>query len=120
MTGGRVVVLGMTGRNFGAGMSGGSAFVFDATRSFQQRCNTGMVDVLALDDEDWDDLTVLLTLHHELTSSRTARQLLEMGGEAATAFWKIVPKGQPARRDSEERKERTTFEIAAEPAQAFQ
>jgi glutamate synthase domain-containing protein 2/glutamate synthase domain-containing protein 3/glutamate synthase domain-containing protein 1 len=117
MTGGRVVVLGLTGRNFAAGMTGGSAFVLDSTRGFQQRCNNAMVDVVSLDEDDWDELTVLLTLHHELTASRTARQLLESGSEAATAFWKIVPKGQPAR---QERDERTTFEIAAAPAQAFQ
>jgi glutamate synthase domain-containing protein 2/glutamate synthase domain-containing protein 3 len=117
MTGGRVVVLGLTGRNFAAGMTGGSAFVLDATRSFQPRCNTAMVDVVLLDDEDWDELTVLLTLHHDLTGSRTARQVLEMGGEAAAAFWKIVPKGLSIPRD---REEPAAFEIAAQPAQAFQ
>jgi glutamate synthase domain-containing protein 2/glutamate synthase domain-containing protein 1/glutamate synthase domain-containing protein 3 len=117
MTGGRVVVLGLTGRNFAAGMSGGSAFVLDPTRGFQPRCNTAMVDVVALDEEDWDELAMLLTLHHDLTSSRVARQLLELGGEAAALFWKIVPKGQSITR---ERDERPAFEIVPQAAQAFQ
>ena len=117
MTGGLVVVLGLTGRNFAAGMTGGAAFVLDATRSFQNRCNQAMVDVVALDDEDWDELAVLLTMHHDLTSSRTARQLLELGSEAAAAFWKIVPKGASTVRD---REVRTPVEIPAQPAPAFQ
>ncbi len=117
MTGGLVVVLGLTGRNFAAGMTGGSAFVLDATRGFQNRCNQAMVDVVALDDEDWDELAVLLTMHHDLTSSQTARQLLELGSEAAAAFWKIVPKGASTVRD---REVRTPVEIPAQPAPAFQ
>jgi glutamate synthase domain-containing protein 3 len=117
MTGGLVVVLGLTGRNFAAGMTGGAAFVLDATRSFQNRCNQALVDVVALDDEDWDELAALLAMHHDLTSSRTARQLLELGSEAAAAFWKIVPKGASTVRD---REVRTPFEVSAQPAQVFQ
>ena len=49
MTGGRVVILGRTGRNFAAGMSGGVAYVLDADGRFESRCNTGMVDLEALD-----------------------------------------------------------------------
>jgi glutamate synthase domain-containing protein 3 len=117
MTGGRVVVLGLTGRNFAAGMTGGSAFVLDTMRGFERRCNSAMVDVVPLDEEDWDEVTMLLTLHHDLTSSRVAHQLLEMGSEAAPMFWKIVPKGQSTSRARDERPE---VEIAAQPAQAFQ
>jgi|RhiMetdeSRZDD1v2_1073273.scaffolds.fasta_scaffold1246856_1 glutamate synthase domain-containing protein 3 len=77
-----------------------------------------MVDVVALDEEDWDELAVLLTMHHDLTSSQTARQLLEpLGSEAAAAFWKIVPKGASTVRD---REVRTHVEIHAQPAPAFQ
>ena len=53
MTGGRVVVLGKTGRNFAAGMSGGVAYVLDATGHFERRLNPGMVDLDALDADDW-------------------------------------------------------------------
>ena len=52
MTGGRVVVLGATGRNFAAGMSGGMAYVLDADGKFARRCNTEMVDLDPLDDDD--------------------------------------------------------------------
>jgi glutamate synthase domain-containing protein 3 len=75
-----------------------------------------MVDVVALDEEDWDELAVLLRMHHDLTSSQTARQLLEpLGSEAAV--WKIVPKGASTVRD---RELRTPVEIHAQPAPAFQ
>jgi hypothetical protein len=74
-----------------------------------------MVDVVALDEEDW---AVLLTMHHDLTSSQTARQRLEpLGSEPAASFWKIVPKGVSTVRD---REVRTPVEIHAQPAPAFQ
>ncbi|MGH9329169.1 MAG: glutamate synthase subunit alpha, partial [Vicinamibacterales bacterium] len=114
MTGGRVVVLGATGRNFAAGMSGGIAFVLDADDRFQGRCNQMMVDAVALDDDDWDVLAALLMMHYDLTSSRTARELLDLGSEAAAAFWKVVPKGISATRDREEPA------IAASPLQITQ
>jgi glutamate synthase (ferredoxin) len=102
MTGGQVVVLGATGRNFAAGMSGGVAFVLDVDGRFPARCNQTMVDTLALDDDDWDVLAPLLMLHYERTSSLAARELLDLGSEAAAAFWKVVPKGIPAIREREE------------------
>src|SRR4029077_7589389 len=54
MTGGRVFVLGRTGRNFAAGMSGGIAYVLDAHGRFAQCCNTGMVELEPLSAEDWE------------------------------------------------------------------
>ena len=55
MTGGRVVVLGETGNNFAAGMSGGIAFVYDPMATFEKQCNPGMVDLESLTEADWDD-----------------------------------------------------------------
>src|SRR4030095_16801204 len=63
MTGGRVVVLGKTGRNFAAGMSGGIAYVLDRDGTFAQRLNTGMVDLEPLDEEDWKTVRELITRH---------------------------------------------------------
>src|SRR5207302_10826963 len=60
MTGGRVVVLGRTGRNFAAGMSGGIAYVYDVQRRFAGRCNTELVDLEALSDEDAEEVKELI------------------------------------------------------------
>ncbi|MCF3609539.1 hypothetical protein L2E81_24260, partial [Planktothrix agardhii 1033] len=58
MTGGKVVVLGATGRNFAAGMSGGIAYIFDETGDFATRCNTSMADLEKLDGAGWRKLSV--------------------------------------------------------------
>src|SRR5688572_8921619 len=77
MTGGRVVVLGRTGRNFAAGMSGGVAYVFDADGRFPSRCNPGMVDLEALDDEvDIDLVQGMIARHAAQTGSAYAAELL--------------------------------------------
>ena len=73
MTGGRVVVLGRTGRNFAAGMSGGVAYVLDADGNFEQRLNPGMVDLDALDDEDWQIVRQLIARHIMFTNSAYAK-----------------------------------------------
>ncbi|MBI5699404.1 glutamate synthase large subunit [Candidatus Saganbacteria bacterium] len=73
MTGGRVVILGKTGRNFGAGMSGGIAYVYDEDRTFKSRCNPGMVELLKLTDEDRSLLKELLAKHHTYTGSERAK-----------------------------------------------
>ena len=88
MTGGRVVVLGSTGRNFAAGMSGGVAFVLDLA---PQRVNLDMVAVepLGPDDEDW--LLDVLRRHGEETGSQVAAALLGEGGAALARFSKIMP-----------------------------
>jgi glutamate synthase domain-containing protein 3 len=116
MTGGCVVVLGPTGRNFAAGMSGGGAFVLDADGRFQARCNETMVAAVALDDDDWENLAALLAAHYDLTSSRTARELLDLGVEAASSFWKVIPKELSTVRH---REERIPTDLQAPPAQAF-
>ena len=73
MTGGRAVILGPTGRNFAAGMSGGFAYVWDPDRSLYRRMNREMVDIDPLDDEDADWLRGIVTLHLEATGSRGRR-----------------------------------------------
>src|SRR5204862_7239143 len=73
MTGGLVVVLGRTGRNFGAGMSGGVAYVFDPSGSFASRCNRELVDLESVAAEDDRSVRGLLERHAECTGSGVAR-----------------------------------------------
>ena len=90
MTGGRVLVLGATGRNFAAGMSGGIAYVLDETGDFASRLNTDMVDIVPLDAADREWLTTTLRRHHELTESAVAQRLLGfVDGNAAEPFANI-------------------------------
>lgn len=92
MTGGVVVVLGMTGRNFAAGMSGGVAFVLDDTGTFQSRCNTGMVELETVTmKEDKQLLHGLLTKHFMYTGSRKAKQVLDAFEATVPKFVKVMP-----------------------------
>jgi len=91
MTGGHVLVLGRTGRNFAAGMSGGLAYVLDESSDFKQRCNLGMVELEALSPEDALFVARLLEEHHARTSSAKAAQLLASWDSAQTRFVKVVP-----------------------------
>ena len=91
MTGGTVLVLGTTGRNFAAGMSGGIAYVLDETGQFAERCNLASV---ALEAADADDLRVihdLLEQHLALTGSDVAQRLLEGWRQAGELFIKVMP-----------------------------
>ena len=120
MTGGVVVVLGKTGRNFAAGMSGGVAYVYDPDSSFTDLCNPAMVDLLPISAErDEDDgagrpqqrgngvndfgmgdmlrhdaerLRVLLERHHLHTGSKRARELLDNWNDAVKNFVKVMPR----------------------------
>ena len=91
MTGGRVAVLGPTGVNFAAGMSGGLAYVYDADGLFDTRCNLEMVDLDLLDDRDEQELRALLQRHCELTGSGLARTMLADWAEAKGKFVKVFP-----------------------------
>jgi len=92
MTGGLVVVLGPTGRNFAAGMSGGVAYVHDPSRSFGQRVNLEMVDVEPLEEAD-DALVRSLVERHEVeTGSTVATRLLERWGAEVREFVKVMPR----------------------------
>jgi glutamate synthase (NADPH) large chain len=92
MTGGVVVVLGGTGYNFGAGMSGGIAYVYDSTELFGTRCNLDMVDLESVwTDEDKATLHSLLARHHQYTGSRRAATLLDDWEAHLPLFVKVMP-----------------------------
>jgi len=92
MTGGRVVVLGQTGRNFAAGMSGGIAFVYDEDNSFSQRVNAELVDIETLENEDIDWLRENIAKHQIETGSEVARQMLDKWPSVHKKFAKVVPR----------------------------
>jgi glutamate synthase (NADPH/NADH) large chain len=89
MTGGRVVVLGPTGRNFAAGMSGGIAYVLDLSVG---RVNAEMVDLDPLDGDDREFLADVVTRHHTETGSAVARELLADWETSLGRFSKVMPK----------------------------
>jgi glutamate synthase (NADPH/NADH) large chain len=93
MTGGRVVIIGRTGRNFAAGMSGGVAFVHDPDNSFPQRCNTEMVDLERVEAEaDEAALKRLLENHLRLTGSVVAERILRDWSTSKAQFVKVMPR----------------------------
>ena len=92
MTGGKVVVIGNTGRNFAAGMSGGLAFVYDPDNSFQERkCNKEMVELEKLTEEESLELFGLIKDHYYATESVKAMNLLENWDEEQKSFIKVIP-----------------------------
>jgi glutamate synthase (ferredoxin) len=93
MTGGRVVVLGSTGRNFAAGMSGGTAYVLDEAGDFHTRCNHEMVLLERLEDEEEiEEVREMIRRHAEYTESRLARTILASWEEKVPRFVKVFPK----------------------------
>jgi glutamate synthase domain-containing protein 3 len=93
MTGGRVVVLGGTGRNFAAGMSGGVAYVLDEVGDFERRCNRGLVDLEPLTDQE--DVALVLSLirkHSEYTRSARAAKILAAWESLQSKFVTIMPR----------------------------
>ena len=92
MTGGRVVVLGPTGRNFGAGMSGGIAYVYDPDETFAARLNRDMADLADLDDDDRAFLHATVTAHHGHTGSAVAERVLADWPVTAESFRKVMPR----------------------------
>ena len=92
MTGGVVVIIGQTGRNFAAGMSGGIAYVLDEHQLFDTLCNLDMVDLESVwQEEDQKILQDLIARHHKWTGSKQARRLLEGWREIIGKFVKVVP-----------------------------
>ncbi len=92
MTGGRAVVLGPSGRNFGAGMSGGIAYVYDADDKFVQRLNFEMVDLERLDEEDVAWLRDTIRTHQAETGSPVAENILKGWHTEVRSFRKVMPK----------------------------
>ena len=92
MTRGTVVVLGPTGKNFGAGMSGGLAYVLDEDGTFAQRHNPGMVGLEKLSGgEDSKSLQALIYQHLEATESKKAKEILAQWETYLPKFYKVVP-----------------------------
>ena len=92
MTSGTVVVLGWTGHNFGAGMTGGVAFVYDDARTFEYRLNRQLVRAERVTDENETRLRDLVQQHADKTGSAWSRGLLERWGDVRGPFWQVVPK----------------------------
>jgi glutamate synthase (NADPH) large chain len=92
MTGGQAVVLGSTGRNFGAGMSGGTAYVYDPEDVFHRNLNKEMVyvDPVTEDDQEW--LRKVIRRHHAETGSTVARRILDRWYTCVRHFTKVMPK----------------------------
>ncbi|WP_437669603.1 glutamate synthase large subunit [Sorangium sp. So ce131] len=91
MTGGTVIILGTTGRNFGAGMSGGLAYVFDEDALFEARCNKEMVALETMTAADAESVRALLEEHVRRTGSRKALELLDSWQTVLAKFVKVVP-----------------------------
>ena len=94
MTGGHVVILGPTGRNFGAGMSGGIAFVFDPDQSFEGKFNNSMADLFSVvpDSQDDMELTQIIKTHVKYTGSEVGKALLIDWDNAVKKFKKVLPR----------------------------
>ncbi|WP_260928713.1 glutamate synthase large subunit [Novosphingobium sp. 9] len=142
MTGGTVVVLGRTGRNFAAGMSGGVAYVYDEDGLFAKLCNTSMVDLLPISAEadedegagrpqqrtngvtdlgmgdmlrhDAERLKILLERHHLHSGSKRARALLDDWGNALGKFIKVMPRDYAKALRQQEAERLEAASVAAE------
>ena len=92
MTGGKVIILGETGKNFAAGMSGGISYVLDENKKFESKCNSSMVALENVSDTEeklW--LHKWITFHQENTGSLRAGQLLENWNKTIRKFVKVIP-----------------------------
>ncbi|CAH7684750.1 glutamate synthase [NADPH] [Phakopsora pachyrhizi] len=92
MTGGRVVILGSTGRNFAAGMSGGIAYVLDERQEFQSQVNMEMVELGNVeDDKEIEELKEMIRTHHDLTGSRQAQKIMKDFDKFLPQFVRVMP-----------------------------
>ena len=91
MTGGKAIILGLTGRNFGAGMSGGVAFVYDLNGDFETKCNKETFELEKLSKDDLEDLKQFITKHRDLTGSEVAKFILDSWNNEITKFVKVMP-----------------------------
>lgn len=111
MTNGTVVILGLTGKNFGAGMSGGTAFVYDKDGRFQSRINPEMVAPLPIKrEQDIAEVKKLVEKHLELTGSGRAKRILENWEKSIYRFIRVIPKELAELEAAEEE-----FEAATNP-----
>lgn len=92
MTGGRVLILGSTGRNFAAGMSGGLAYVYNVDGNFPSLCNLEMIDLDPLNEEDIREMKDMISRHYAYTGSTVAKFVLEDFENQLRNFVKVFPK----------------------------
>ena len=92
MTGGNAIILGATGRNFAAGMSGGIAYVYDVQHNFDSLCNKEMVDLDNIDQEDEEFLNDMIRKHYQYTKSTVAKFILTDFENQLKNFVKVFPK----------------------------
>ncbi|NLE81501.1 MAG: glutamate synthase subunit alpha, partial [Rhodococcus sp.] len=92
MTGGKVVILGKTGRNFGAGMSGGVAFVYNPDRDFENNLNTELVDLEDLEGDECAWLKAAIERHRDETGSEVATRILSDWSQQVGHFAKVMPR----------------------------
>jgi glutamate synthase (ferredoxin) len=93
MTGGRAIILGETGRNFAAGMSGGTAYVLDEAGEFPTRCNKQMVDLEKLEDEaEIEEVRQMIKRHADYTKSQRAFKILALWEQYVPKFVKVMPR----------------------------
>ncbi len=114
MTGGVVVILGDTGKNFAAGMSGGMAYIFDKKKDFQYKVNMDMIDLDPLNEEDWSRLKKLISNHATYTDSIIATKILNNWENHRADFIKVMPKDYKAvlqKRKREKEKVNQTVEV---------
>jgi glutamate synthase (NADPH) large chain len=127
MTGGKVVILGNTGRNFAAGMSGGVAYVLDESRQFERQCNQEMVGLGPLDDpEETEQVLAMIRRHKQLTGSGRADDVLRDWVQMRPLFVRVIPndyrrvleaqKQMRAKGLSPEEAEMAAFELNAKDA----
>jgi glutamate synthase domain-containing protein 3 len=106
-----VVVLGETGRNFAAGMSGGIAFILDRNKNFDLHCNKGLVDLVSVDeDEDIEQLRSLIEEHYNYTQSTVAKKILDEWKVTLSQFVKVFPRDY--KRVLQERKHKLLEEVS--------
>jgi glutamate synthase (NADPH/NADH) large chain len=97
MTGGVVAILGETGVNFGAGMTGGRAFVYDTKGGFFEKINTELVEIVRIDTDEYDtemfELKNLIKDYYSKTQSEVANFILENFRTEVRKFWMVIPRG---------------------------
>jgi glutamate synthase domain-containing protein 3 len=91
MTGGKAVILGPTGRNFGAGMSGGIAYIYNKKEDFEKNCNQETYEIEDLIEEDLKDLKFLIQKHFDYTESTVAQNILSNWEKESERFVKVMP-----------------------------
>ena len=119
MTGGTIVVLGRTGKNFGAGMTGGSAYVLDLENEFPDLYNTGLVVIERLDHQGENVLRQLIVRHLEETGSARAREILGDWEKFSSSFWKVLPR-PPSPKPSEVKPSASSEAVISEKVIATQ